>query len=140
MLSSITATAASSHASIFHDRNAVHQQNVPSKGIISTVAGSINNKGSVRDGIAATATKLTSPEGVTMDASGNLYISDRDGYKIVKVTASTGIMNTLAGTGFADFAGDGAQAIYAAVNKPEGIQVDKSGNIFFADVLNHRIR
>jgi hypothetical protein len=90
---SITSTAASSSATIFHDRNAVHQQEAFTYGILSTVAGSISNgAGSTQNGVLATAAKLSSPAAITMDTSGNLYISDQGGQRIMKVTASTGLI------------------------------------------------
>ena len=137
---SITSTATSSSATIFHDRNAVHQQEAFTYGILSTVAGSITGKGSTENGILATAAKLIDPAGVTMDTSGNLYISDFNGHRIMKVTTSTGLITAVAGTGVAGYSGDGGQAINAKVNTPLGIQLDKSGNIYFADPALHRIR
>ena len=132
------AAVTSSHATIYQDRNAVHQLEAFSYGIISTVAGSITNKGSSETGIAATAAKLTKPAVIAMDASGNLFITDL--YRIVKVTASTGFISTIAGTGFKGFSGDGREAIYASIGAPEGIELDKDGNIFFSDYDYHRIR
>ena len=136
-----TATSSSATISIFHDRNAVHQQEAFTYGILSTVAGSTTQgAGSTQNGILATAAKLTDPSGVTMDTSGNLYISDKDGHRVMKVTASTGLINAVAGTGVAGYSGDGGHAINAKVDSPEGIQLDKSGNIYFADPKTHRIR
>ena len=47
------------------------------------------------------------------------------------MTASTGIISTVAGTGTASFSGDGDAATSAALNGPYGVAVDSSGNSLF---------
>ncbi len=54
--------------------------------------------------------------------------------------ASTGVINTIAGTGAAGFAGDGAAATSALLNYPTAVAVDSAGNIYIADTNSHRIR
>ena len=79
---SFTSTATSSSATVFHDRSAVHQQEAFTYGILSTVAGSIPaGAGSTQNGVLATTAKLINPSGITMDTSGNLYISDQGGHR-----------------------------------------------------------
>ena len=107
-------------------------------GIITTVAGNRTVYNPVDGSIATTAT-LDYTRGVAVDAAGNLFIST-DGHKILKVTASTGILTVVAGTGFNGFSGDGGLATSAALNSPRGIALDKFGNIFVADQSNERIR
>ena len=51
------------------------------------------------DDILATAATLNFPEMIVLDASGNIYISDTWNHRIRKVTASTGMISTVAGTG-----------------------------------------
>ena len=137
----VAMTATSSSATVFDDRSAVHQQEAFTYGIISTVAGSIPyGAGSTQNGVLATTAKLTGPAGITMDTSGNLYISDQGGHRVMKVTTSTGLITSVAGTGVAGYSGDGGAAVDAKVNSPVGIQLDKSGNIYFADAGLHRIR
>ena len=75
-----------------------------------------------------------------LDASGNLYIADTGNHKIRRVTAATGIISTVAGTGWAGSSGDGGLATLAKLNGPEGVCVDASGNIYIADTTNQRIR
>jgi hypothetical protein len=74
-----------------------------------------------------------------MDGSGNLYFSNYTGARINKVT-SAGIITTFAGTGTAGFSGDGGQATAAHINYPWGIASDGSGNVYFSDRYNHRVR
>ena len=53
---------------------------------------------------------------------------------------SVSIITTIAGTGTASYSGDGGQATSAAMNTPTGIAIDSSGNIYFSDFGNHRVR
>ena len=114
---------------------------VDTAGIITTVAGN-GEQGYSGDGGLATAAKLFFPYGVTVDGSGNLYIVDTGNNRIRKVTASTGIITTVAGSGARGFGGDGgsATATAAKLNWPRGVAVDGSGNIYIADAGNHRVR
>ena len=89
--------------------------------------------------IAATAAKLNRTMGVAIDVAGNFFVAS-NGHVILKVTASTGFITLVAGTGRKGFSGDGTAATSAQVNFPRGIAVDNSGNIFVADQSNNRIR
>lgn len=86
--------------------------------------------------IAALGT-LGAPTGVTYDAAGNLYVGSLA--RIYKVTPA-GQTTNVAGTGSAGFGGDGGSATSAAVSDPEGIALDASGNIYFCDFNNNRVR
>ena len=110
-----------------------------STGVISTVAGT-GAHGSGGDGGAATSAQFNTPYGVAVDGSGNIYIADGRNHRIRKVTASTGVISTVAGTGAAGSTGDGAAATLAKLSSPRGVAVDGSGNIYIADTSNHRIR
>jgi sugar lactone lactonase YvrE len=116
-------------------------------GKISTVAGDgagaaigANDLCSVAvDGIAATSSGLCLPSAVAVDASGNLYIADYGNNRIRKVTASTGIISTIAGPSNG-YAGDGGLAVNAALNYPVGVAVDSGGNVYIADTSNCAVR
>ena len=110
-----------------------------STGIITTVAGN-GNQGYNGDGIAATDAELWSPNGVAVDGSGNIYIADYLNNRVRKVTASTGIISTIAGNGTAGYNSDGIAATAAELNAPLGLAVDASGNIYIADYYNIAIR
>jgi len=88
----------------------------------------------------ATAATLFDPEGVAIDSAGNVYISDTLNGRIRKVAASTGIITTIAGNGSFGFSGDGGAALNAAFYFPRQVAVDKSGNVYVSDSLNHEIR
>ncbi|MGV3504504.1 MAG: Ig-like domain-containing protein [Adhaeribacter sp.] len=105
---------------------------------ISTVAGSGTNGGG-GDGSPAVFASVN-PMGVAVDAGGNIYIADTDNNRIRKVTAGTGVISTIAGTGSLGFSGDGGLAIHALLNKPYDVALDGAGNIFFSDQNNNRIR
>jgi len=108
-------------------------------GIITTIAGT-GVSGSAGDGSPATAAQLNNPQGVALDSSGNLYISEFNGHRVRKVNIVTGIITTVAGTGIVGFNGDNIQATTARLNTPQAVAVDSSGNLYIADVGNNRIR
>jgi trimeric autotransporter adhesin len=92
------------------------------------------------EGIAATAARLNNPFGIFVHSSGDTYFADTANHRIRKITASNGIISTIAGTGTASFSGDGAAATDATLNAPNGVYVDGSGNVYIADTGNQRIR
>jgi uncharacterized protein (TIGR03437 family) len=103
-------------------------------GIITTVAGG----GVARGGNGpATSAVLNSPQGIAIDASGNLYIADNQADAILKV--SGGLITTIAG-GAGGFGGDNGPATSALLDLPTGMAVDSSGNVYFADSGNNRVR
>ena len=107
-------------------------------GIIQTVAGR-GEFGFSGDGGNATNASVNNPQGVAVDAAGNLFIADRDNNRVRQVSAD-GIIQTIAGNGDFGFSGDGGNAANAALLKPEGVEVDEAGNLLIADTLNNRIR
>jgi hypothetical protein len=63
-----------------------------------------------------------------------VYIADYNNNRIRKVTASTGIITTIAGTGTSSYSGDNDQATSAALFRPTGVALDASG-IYYADLF-----
>ena len=86
--------------------------------------------------------ELSDPVAIAIDSAGNLYIADSNNSVIRKVTASTGIITTIAGQGptAANYSGDGGPAIFAHINHPKGVAVDAAGNVYISDTFNQRIR
>lgn len=107
-------------------------------GTITTVAGS-NVFGFSGDGGPATSATLALPSGVAIAPDGSLYIADRPNQRVRRVD-TTGIISTIAGSGFLSYYGDGGPALEAALYSPEGVAVDAAGNRYIADTRNHRIR
>ncbi len=105
-------------------------------GRISTVAGSDTAAG---DGGQATAARLLSPSGVVFDAAGNLYVTDTNNNRVRRINRE-GVISTIAGTGVAGYSGDGDLAIVAQLNGPEGIAVDRAGNVYVGDTGNNVVR
>jgi trimeric autotransporter adhesin len=108
-------------------------------GTISTVAGN-HSAGYSGDGGAATSATLYSPQGVAVDASGNLYIADTLNSVIRRVAAAGGTISTVAGNHTAGYGGDGGAASSAVLNFPQGIAVDGAGNLYISDTNNLRVR
>jgi signal peptidase I len=107
-------------------------------GTVSQVAGGGSNTACSFSG-AATSVSLSSPQGVTVDSSGNIYIAD-SGHSCVRKVTPAGTVSQVAGTGTAGFNGDGGAATAAQVNAPIGLAIDSAGNIYIADTSNNRIR
>jgi serine/threonine-protein kinase len=103
-------------------------------GTVTTLAGSGGSGYADGDGASAS---FAYPSGVAVDASGNVYVADSGNNRIRKIT-SAGVVTTFAGAGVRGSAdGNGASARF---NYPTGVAVDASGNVYVAEVGNHRIR
>ena len=107
---------------------------VESSGVVSTLAGT--GTAGFADGPGASA-QFDVPYGVVVDGSGNVYVGDSNNHRIRKIDSS-GVVSTLAGDGTSGFAdGPGTSAQF---NTPRGLAVDGLGNVYVADLVNHRIR
>ena len=111
---------------------------VDSSGVITTIAGS-GDYSSSRDSSLATQVDIGRPQGVAVDSAGNIYFADRDNHVILAIDSS-GALHLAAGSGESGFAGEDGSATEARIESPRGVAVDGTGNLFFADTDNHRIR
>lgn len=100
-------------------------------GIITTVAGN-GTTGFSGDGGLATIAQLDAPNGVAVDSTGNLYISDQSSNRIRMVAAGTGTISTIAGNGTGSATGDGGLAINATIVSPAGLAVDSQNNLYIS--------
>jgi trimeric autotransporter adhesin len=108
-------------------------------GKITTVAGT-GHRGYSGDGGLATEAQIDLDyAGVVVDEAGNVYIAEYHNDRVRKVDPE-GIITTIAGTGTPGFSGDGGPARDAELHGPESIALDGQGNLYVADVDNHRIR
>ena len=106
-------------------------------GTVTAIAGT-GESGFSGDGGPAIMAQLAVPEGVALDASGNLYVADSFNSRIRKID-SRGTIRTIAGTGESAFGGDGGPAVEAWLS-PVGVALDAAGSLYFADALNNRVR
>ena len=112
---------------------------VDSSGVIRTIAGN-GNTGFAGDGGPATSATVWDPTALALDSAGNLYIADSGNGRIRKVDTGGTIRTVAGGALTPGFSGDGGQAVGAGLFLPGGVVVDKSGNLFIADIGNNRIR
>ncbi len=148
--------------------------------IITTFAGNGGTGSFSGDNGPATSAGLYSPYGIALDISGksfffiyipffllifpsylgNVYIADRDNNRIRKVTVSTGVITTIAGSSTSgSYSGDNGAATSAGLNYPAGVALDPVGthlllkskylfthllissdNVYIADTYNNRVR
>ncbi|MET4139237.1 hypothetical protein [Pedobacter sp. UYP1] len=117
-----------------NDQNNFRIRKITSAGVVTTFAGSGVN--GYTDG-TGTAAQFSYLEGMIIDASGNLYVSDYGNSVIRKITPS-GVVSTYAGTGHAGMM-DGPVAT-AQFSNPAGLTIDKTGNLYVGDSGNFAVR
>jgi sugar lactone lactonase YvrE len=125
------------------DRGNGRVRKVSPAGTITTIAG---GGASLGDGGAATSARLSNPEGLAVDAQGNVYIADWGHYLVLKVSGGT--ITTIAGTGapacgpftIGAAIGDGGPATSAPVCQPWGLALDGQGNLYVAEQGRSRVR
>jgi len=105
-----------------------------SNGVISTAAGN-GTPGFSGDNGPATLAQLDAPYLLATDISGNLFISDWYNARIREV--SNGVIGTVAGNGTFGYTCVAGPALDTALNQPEGVAVDASGNLYIADAGNN---
>jgi large repetitive protein len=104
-------------------------------GMVTTVAGD-GSQGFMGDGGLATASELNSPSGVTIDASGNIFIADTGNNLIREVDALTGDISTVAGGG----TGTKGTATGATLSAPYAVAFDTAGDMYIPDSGNNIVR
>ncbi len=124
--------------------NRVREVTPGTSGVITTVAGT-GSLGFSGDNGPATKATFNAPNGVAVDASGNIFIVDTGNLRVREVNASTGVVTTVAGNGISclprkGICGDGGPATQANLNTPTSIAIDTNGNYYIADWVGCRVR
>jgi DNA-binding beta-propeller fold protein YncE len=92
------------------------------------------------DASSALDARLNNPFDLAFLPDGSLVFSDTFNHCIRRIDVLSGTISTICGTGQRGFSGDGGPAVFAQLNEPYGVVVDRSGRVFFADRLNRRVR
>jgi DNA-binding beta-propeller fold protein YncE len=108
-------------------------------GVITTVAGLGQPRCSGDRGLASEA-GLNEPASLAVSDGGVLYIADQNNNRVRAVDLATGVINTVAGTGMAEYNGDGVAATETGLAGPGGLALAPDGTLFIADSFNGRIR
>lgn len=124
---------------------------IDTQGLIHTVAGSglseIGNGGFFGDGVLAGRARLFNPQGLGVDAQGQVFIADSNNQRVRKLTpvGDVALIESVVGTrttglNGGGFSGDGGAAKEAQLKQAQGIAFDAQGNLYIADTGNHRLR
>jgi sugar lactone lactonase YvrE len=108
-------------------------------GIITTIAGT-GASAFGGDYGPATVAALKMPHGIALDSAGNLYIADTGNERIRCVYALTGIIVTVAGTGYNAAVSDGLPADLTSLSMPSSVAFDLSGGLLIGEAGGSRIR
>ncbi|WP_354677066.1 NHL repeat-containing protein [Cupriavidus plantarum] len=124
-----------SHGDFFVvDISANKIRKVTAAGVVTTFAGS--GVAAVVDG-TGTAAQFNGPNGLAIDADDNLYVADRNGNTIRKITPA-GVVTTIAGSGTAGSAnGNGSTAQFDA---PLSVSIDSARNLYVTELNRNTIR
>lgn len=106
---------------------------------ITTVVGS-GKEGYSGNGGPATQATCREPYEVRFDKQGNLFFVEMKNHIVRRVDHQTKMITTIAGTGKPGFSGDNGPATQAQLNVPHSITLDLAGNVYIADIGNHRVR
>lgn len=106
-------------------------------GTVTTIAGN-GNAGYDTAEMPAADAEFYGPQGLAVDAQGNIFVADF-GNNVIREITTTGMVKTVAGNGTAGYA-DGAALTAAEFKGPTAVALDQSGNIFVADRDNNMIR
>jgi len=111
---------------------------VDAAGIITTIAGT-GQAGNSVDGLAATATRLSNPNDIAIDASGRVLIADTYN-SVVKRIKSDNTIETVAGTGGSGYDGENLAPTASRLAFPYNIELDQNDLLLISDTANQRVR
>jgi uncharacterized protein (TIGR03437 family) len=110
----------------------------PAVTTITTIAGT-GTAGFSGEGVKGTSAMLNKPVGLVF-FNGAVYFCDSNNNRVRRIAISDLTITTVAGNGQADYKGDGAMAVNASLNNPQGLAFDSAGNLYIADQSNYTIR
>ena len=111
---------------------------INTSGIITTIAGN-GIAGYGGDGGPADTAEISRVNGIAVDSTGNVFISDADNQRI-RMINTDGIINTIGGNGVAGNSGIGGNALLANLFNPQGICLDAAHNLYVCDYSNAAVR
>ena len=109
---------------------------ISKQGVVSTIAGS--GIAGFHDDANGLKASFNQPNGIAIDANGNIFIADQLNHRIRKINRY-GEVSSFAGSGTAGSA-DNVEGVLANFNHPRTIAIDKIGNLYVGDVANNKIR
>lgn len=92
------------------------------------------------DGGPAISARLNEPEGLAVDAAGNLYVADKGNRRVRRISSDGSTITTVAGSGLQGQDGDDGPALQASFREPANILIDAAGNLYISDRAGNRIR
>ena len=108
-------------------------------GVIRTIAG-IGVAGSTGDAGLASAASLNQPSDIAFDGAGNIFIAEAGGHRVRRISARTGLIKTVVGSGTQGYAGDGGLATAAHLNEPVSLAFSANGSLYIADLAASVVR
>ncbi|MFY0594756.1 hypothetical protein, partial [Roseivirga sp.] len=133
--SNLQALAVDANGNVYVAESGSHSiRKITKDGNVTTFAGS--GTAGYADG-TGTQAQFDFPQGVAIDANGNVFIGDKKNHRIRKITPE-GVVTTFAGSGAVGF--DSGTGTLATFNSPQGLSFGPNGNLYVADQLNHSIR
>jgi RHS repeat-associated protein len=112
---------------------------INANGSIGSFAGD-NSPGFYGNGVSYATAGYDDPHGVAVDAADDVYIADTGDNQVREISAATGQITTIAGTGGPGYSGDGGPATSAQLDGPRSVAVDSQGDVYIADTINGAVR
>jgi sugar lactone lactonase YvrE len=127
---------------ILSDREGKFVWKIEKSGRAVVIAGtgkSTGARGLPEGRVPALDVDLAMPEGLVVDHDGSILLADSYNHAILRIDKD-GYLSRFAGTGERGRGGEGVKALESSFAFPCDIRLDSKGNIFVADLENHRIR